>query len=178
MKSMRRDQPQRPVDAAAHASTAEAQARRTEVMPVAAGCWTQRADWRAKAHAGNTVYTFFCHVGSWCSNGSSVTDTGVADAVGRPRPQDGAMGVSLPVMLGRLPTRAVPTAGTSSCWAQETAAMHVTLLRSSRYSTALSSDAEHLMASRGRPGVRMVAPMLRRCRQTTSSETAKRAAVL
>lgn len=70
--------PQQPADAEAQASAAAAEARGAEAAPEDAGCWTQRVDGWSEARAGNTLYTYY-HVGSWCSDGSSVTEASVAD---------------------------------------------------------------------------------------------------
>ncbi|RVW00874.1 hypothetical protein [Rhodococcus spongiicola] len=89
-----------PVDSAAHASQRMAESAGRTVSPTATGCWTMRADYHARAAAGNTLYTAW-HVGYWCSDGNTITDARTLDSGGETRtpywsyegPIDGGAGV-------------------------------------------------------------------------------------
>lgn len=73
--------PQVPSDLMALSTQISHTASGKTVSPLAKGCWTSRTNRSGKAKAGNTLYTYY-HVGRWCSSGTVVTSSTVADAGG------------------------------------------------------------------------------------------------
>ena len=69
---------QSPANFVAANSAVKASVTGALLSPMAVGCWTGRADWNIKALAGNTLYTYY-HVGRWCSSGSTITSSSIAD---------------------------------------------------------------------------------------------------
>lgn len=74
-------EPQSPSDLVALGSQIGATLSGETVSPLAKGCWTSRTNRSGKAKAGNTLYTYY-HVGRWCSSGTVVTSSNVADSGG------------------------------------------------------------------------------------------------
>lgn len=62
-----------PADAQARAAVAEYGSAAAAVTEAASGCWLGRANYKATALAGNTLYTYF-HTGGWCISGGTVYD--------------------------------------------------------------------------------------------------------
>jgi hypothetical protein len=60
-----------PQDAVAKAEVAHYGSVPLALAASANGCWLGRADYAAKAAAGNTLYTYY-HTGGWCVSGSTV----------------------------------------------------------------------------------------------------------
>lgn len=74
-------EPQIPLDLVAFRSQIAATFGGDVVSPLAKGCWSSRTNRSGRAKAGNTLYTYY-HVGRWCSSGTVVTSSSVADAGG------------------------------------------------------------------------------------------------